>query len=518
MTKLANIVVMITLTIFTNGNNSEEVGCEKGRYSGPYMLKQDMKPTMIIGHSKVSAILEKYPENVEGIIVYRYRYTSHCFTNLLGEMSCNTKLSEEHPQIKEAKEWALSSKCMTGKVCPPSWGCWGSDAQACLGQPTYNQPGRPDFIYKTPPMPVKLYHSCTQDWRCGVHMSKFPIHIKITNGTTQVCTSDTHGNEIVINSNTIQEGHHIVDEAMIYFLQDPLTPVVVSSDTTCSSSDPSNILCTSSIQYEDRNQTLIIEIDPKTFTGVQLNYRISITSPIESISGNQIISLTKSKGNSFQTQYDHASPDKAASIEDILEQLNLIKIVQMQTLYNFMQFSKSDTQVKTNMNLLIESLSKIDDQLICKMKRAQCRSKWLNELFFNLYPCNYKWGPIDSNCYMNMIYRNGRFTKKKKEESCFSINLQKVETINPWTDLSIDTSTFNTLEPESAATDWEGWSWLNEQHQKTFGFEDKFTSNSSFTQLIDNMKKWPYNLIYQWFLSISSAVGWFSLLLHLFKK
>lgn len=84
--------------------------------------------------------------------------------------------------------------------------------------------------------------------------------------------------------------------------------------------------------------SIVFDVNPATFEGVSRNKKVRIMEPILSVRNGSIVQLTPSQNSSGKTQISDV--EKAANIEDAIEQLNILKALQMQNLYNEVQLKR----------------------------------------------------------------------------------------------------------------------------------------------------------------------------------
>lgn len=136
-----------------------------------------------------------------------------------------------------------------------------------------------------------------------------------------------------------------------------------------------------------------------------------------------------------------------------------------ETNYNLFQLFQALVSIQEKLLATIESVAKLDDELIGKVMGIQSRTKWFNDKIFHLCPCFQIHPENQSNCAGNFIYKNGRYVTTLDQSVCSSFSSGSVTYLNLTTSANLEFGVLHFPPPQGTTASWEGWSWLADQKQ-----------------------------------------------------
>jgi hypothetical protein len=513
--KGAITVILLSLSIA----QSTVMECDKTKTVGPYKLQVPETPLKDVTEYSTIASVAVYPKSIKGTLAYRFKYTAHCYTKSGGSQDCTTHLVDVFPSHVEVVEWNKKGKCFVGESCPPTGSCWGAWAPKCMEKEViFPYEGYNFFRFSSPPSPNPWYHSCTKDWKCNFHKGEYPLYVSL-NGTHPILTtSDQYGKNIVLNKETLTEGYKKDKEYVVFFEADNIAPEVVTTYPQCLGASYDEIVCSvSHPKIEDGNR-VVFRIDPSTKSGSIRNTLMVVTGSIRYVDNSTVKEIAGNDNRNVK--HPLLRKGSAPDIESLLIEMNTLKASSLQSIYNDEIIVEDISNVKRLLVRMIESISKIDDELLSSVTGFIGRSKFVSSDIFIFRPCLSQWNSPFSNCDGAFKLNHGRATMTNgKGEGCYSISSGAIQPIGIFDQERIITTRYEVPVPHSYSGGWDSWSWYIDEMTKTpemdfnTGMGSASSNESSF---LDG--NWLLSPFLQWFHSASSIIGWVSLVLHFVRR
>nr|QED21506.1 hemagglutinin [Lestrade virus] len=509
------LIALVYGNHYTDTSPTQHSDCDNTYGSGPHTLALPKELSQHTQSTTVNAILYTYPQVARFVISYRHRYTSYCYTPLVSQHSCETQIQPIMPNRTEAVAWAKTGKCLVGKTCDPSGDCWGSDARECLASShQFTSIGRSHFLYDQEPLPRELFHTCSQDWKCGVTVQEFPIHSKSSMSGPIPCSFDKDGNEFEINERMKSEGV-INTESSTYLLSEVPKFREQKLTARCASSDPNHVLCSISHGHIE-GESLIINIDPNRFTGDLGHMTLVILGPILTVRNGTLSELAPT---GLIAEDLKVTRDGPLSTFGFGQTMNNVMALQMQMVYNIYSLEAEIQSIRQVLLHTIKSISKIDDRLIGTILGNGGSSKWVSSDVFYLQKCLYSESGGYSNCNNGLFYEHGRWRPATEFDICLSTNPDDLSPVQLFNSSIIDSSLYSTLPPQVASSSWDGWSWLKTTQSTASVMHDKIIGSGGLLDSVRQLSnEWVLGSFFKWLNGVSWMVAYLSLALHWLKR
>nr|UQT02517.1 hemagglutinin protein [Red mite quaranjavirus] len=432
------VIIIITIA------NSKQSPCVSTACSGPYKLKA---PTPMIPHirhnTRTLTVLEIKPVKVT--IAYRERYTAYCYSG--SALDPNTGCDKAHRDYLPTKEeimiWAHKKQCSYGVECSPGGSCWGSDSNRCILRPNLseNWAVSKEFegnneIYMTFP-----HHACVSTWRCGVKSFESPTNQVYTDKGIKVTVSVPHQSAVKLDFDS--DFYNISPEGYAMYITQPTYNTMEIKANCYNLTDSGSVYC----ELMRDSIHSVIRLDER---------------------GNGCSDSICVMGSHYQrTKPNHPVEglDEAVSKADLLNTINALHYSVMELQYNEGLMRQRMWKLEKLMYTTLESVGKIDDELIGQALGTNQRSKWFNHKIFNMCPC-YKVNLTGlSNCGGGYMFQNGRITEQMDDAPCSQYSEGAITSLKI---IDGEEMTFSSLQDpplRGTVEDWDGWTWLAEKKQ-----------------------------------------------------
>ncbi|AHB34057.1 glycoprotein [Upolu virus] len=475
--------------------------CDRDSLSGPYVLDSFHPPQVelireTITVRRISPIQDKEVFTVG----YRAAWKSYCYNGgpLDSNTGCNTELIPVPPTEEELKEWSRKGMCQYGPVCVD---CWGSDSYACLKKldHTGNWAAKRELQRRETNWKF-AYHMCNIDWRCGVEQSNAFFNLEWKSGGVVVQT-------LLPNGSAIQHGlgrpAYWTAGQFSYLASGPSSvreervPIACFFDCTkCNSK--TNIHA--GVTYcQDGSRFFKAEDDKFCIRDVCYD----LLGQLGNVKSKYAARFSRPKQKSTwsasagSTNADHRSVlnTHKASIDDLQELMQSQMYDQEGQKLVIAQMDARFKRMTEILNMVIDSLSKIDERLIGRLLGKSMASKFLNDEKFVLYKCA---TPITtgSNCYGESIYKDGRWTKKRPQDLCVNTTSLPTNIINvynfseTWYPTPVEVAFRGVIEDE------EGWNFVAQSKQDlidTMLYTQRGGAGTSLQDVLALPKGWLQN-------------------------
>ncbi|GLV40833.1 hypothetical protein CBL_10008 [Carabus blaptoides fortunei] len=289
-----------------------------------------------------------------------------------------TALEEEADEEEQRKQWHYSGACPTGFECVPDGNCTGSWAQRCFDDSTFIHKGPTNIKFQGQRYMLFPKHTCVSSWACQNVVTDVPIQIDEESPNHYPFYTTENGQKITIDNKLYVIGSNTTD-GYLHYLLDPM-PSLQSAlvKAKCYSISDKDTKCVITTDGDWKGITFDLgEKDKTTFR----NAIMHVTGKIMTIRNGEMTrrGTWKESDNFTRNSFTTSNLRKAASIGDVVEIVNSLAILQMQSLYNLhmanLEIHKNQ-EILTNM---IKSLSKIDSKLIGSIDGGSYSVKWIND-------------------------------------------------------------------------------------------------------------------------------------------
>nr|UAJ23567.1 HA [Granville quaranjavirus] len=412
---------------------------------------------------------------IKGTIGYRSRYTAYCYEG--GLLDPNTGCYKSHKMIPpteaELSAWSTKGKCSYGQECPKKGTCWAKESDKCFDTRTeLNWSTSKEYQNNNDDWMLFARHTCISSWRCGVHDTVFPLYLVMRDGVPRSLVYDSKGRPL-----DAETPYHSLNPETALLLE-KLGPVLsFKVDANCYQQKDSPLTC----QLPSDNKLgsasgLIIDADSEGFghvANIIVKIEINKEHPNDSKDAGRRGVTRKYKTNKIAA---------AVSIEDLRPVLISMVYEAGETNFNLFQLLRAIRELTVMMRKVIESTSKLDDELIGKVIGVQTKTKWFNDRLFHLCPCYQIPRETNGNCADHFIYKEGRYVPETENSRCSSYSEGSITPLNLTRLFNLTFSTLSFPPPRGTSSSWEGWSWLAEQKENlidTMAFKDETTSPTS---------------------------------------
>ncbi|ACY56283.1 hemagglutinin [Quaranjavirus johnstonense] len=354
------------------------------------------------------------------------------------------------------------------------------------------------------------HHTCISTWRCGFSESSYPVHftdIKPGRGDSDVkyalATYDQHGNKLLLSKPSAS----IDQETSIFFSLPSSLVTRTTTEMDCFFGNEQTPVCQLGSSMGDLEGQFV------TF---DKNMMASYENYIFRIDDKKGINGTKGGRMYANKAWMESVLGKAASLEDIRNVLSVQMWSHQESGYNMAQLYKVVNEVISSLTTVINSVGKLDDELIGRLVGIEGRSKWFNSDLFHMCPC-FQLGDFgDSNCASGYVFSEGRVRLDPDGSKCTSYG-GATTPLYLFDNISYKFAVLHTPPAHGVSQDWEGWSWLASEKQKlieTVTFQDSVSGGNNVLGQLYQETLAQFNL-WRWFERFSTFAAWASLFLSL---
>lgn len=434
--------------------------CSKTVRKGPYSFKPEPMQVNIPSRRNMTLERVRVVRDVRLAMMYRAFWSSYCYNGgpLDPNTGCVNGITKRNPTREEASDWISREKCEIGSDCTD---CWGSDSKACL---------QPDMSPKEWVTGKELirnennnhfpFHTCNLSWRCGLHTASFPTFITMGSMDWEIYTEHSNGSKMNLNTRDMWD----LGDTILVKTQEP----EVRRDTfnaSCFTNSQGGLAC-----YDDTYSKFIEFQEDWTCQG-QSCYRTGEIKTHRKHETQEIANL------------------HAASIEDLRAIITKEHQLNEELRYNFALITAELEQLRTLVRKTIISTAKIDDRLLGNILGNQARSQFVSETAFLLTPCADP--PItESNCFKDLIYRDGRWMKNTNTTDC--IDVEKVERLDLVKRVEMWFPELGKEQYLGTSQDFDGWTFYayeKENLNKVMEWVQNHQATTSLADLVEYPKQ-----------------------------
>lgn len=310
-------------------------------------------------------------------------------------------------------------------------------------------------------------HTCISTQRCGLHSSKFPVYLELTEHGVLPFPCGPKGEKLKLGDKFATLDH----ETVVYFPDDHKV-TEVDMWIHCYKSEGQETVCQLPHDKRLESHSGAIFILPPENCLVFDNAAVIVT---EEAHPND----TQHSGLKGTTAtFKKTRVKEAASVEDLKPIITSMIFESSETNYNLFQLLKGLVETTSVLKKTIESVAKLDDELVGKIIGLQPKTKWFNDHLFHMCPCFQIDRSSNGNCHDNFIYKDGRYKFNDSKDQCSSFSNDSVIHIPKAQHVNLSFSLLDIPPARGTVGSWEGWSWSAEQKQnllETMAFQDDST-------------------------------------------
>nr|AHB34063.1 glycoprotein [Aransas Bay virus] len=436
--------------------------CDPESPSGPYILDSFHPPQVDLIRETIRAKRITPSQEEEVFTVgYRAAWKSYCYNGgpLDSNTGCNTELVPLPPTKQELEDWGDKGKCEHGDSCVD---CWGSDSYACLNQlnPHGHWTERRELQRRETNWKF-AYHMCNIDWRCGVEQSKAFFNLEWKNSNVVVNTLLPNGSVI---QHTVGKSAYWTSGQFGYIASGPLRvkeeQVNIACFFDCSMCRADQTLHNGVVYCQDGPKFFRADVDKFCLQDACYD----LQGAIQTVKSKYFQKFQKAKLKRPDSTWNgnnhyNAINSHKASIEDLQMLMQSQMYDQEGQKLVIAQMDARFKKMTEVLNVVIDSLAKIDEKLIGKLLDKPLTTKFLNDKKFILYKCA---TPIttDSNCYGDSTFKDGRWVRKGLKDNCVNISTVPVNPINVYNFNESWTPTPVEIRFRGVVEDEEGWNFV----------------------------------------------------------
>lgn len=438
----------MALLVVTNATT-----CSKTMKKGPYTFKPE--PMQVVPPSRKNLTLERawVLQDVQLTMAYRAYWTSYCYNGgpLDPNTGCVDGITQNNPALEEILRWTEKGECLVGNDCTD---CWGSDARACL------QPNLANKHWMTNKELTRSsnnnhfpFHTCNLSWRCGMHTAFFPTFVTMGPHGWILYTEHSNGTQINLDNRELWD----LGDSILIKTKDA-TMRIEKLVASCFNNVEGGLAC------YDELYGHFIEFKEAWSCQKQFCYR-----------------TTEMESHKINAAQDIANLH-AASIEDLKTIVAGEHQLNEELRYNFALVAAEMEQLRTLLRKTILSVAKIDDRLVGNILSIPARTQFLSETVFLMSPCSEP--PIlDSNCYKDLIFKEGRWMKNSDQTEC--INLKKVERLELVKKSEMWLPELKDEQYIGTASDFTGWTYYAQEKDNLNNAMEWVQNSQAITSIAD---------------------------------
>lgn len=398
--------------------------CKEDYKKGPFQLEKTVLDSSFPEKVVMTATRHTVTTDVRLTIFYRSFWTSYCYNGgaLDPNTGCENKHTQNIPTQSEAMKWIDKGECAVGSDCK---NCWGSDAQICLNPAmTEKKWYHKKELSKDSNNNHFPFHTCNLSWRCGMIESSYPTFLENENDNWIPYTEYANGTRMRLDYTGKWEE---TDKLILKTGEFKIEKVEVGLSCFYQTGKTTNCY--------DKEQGNFIEIKKNKACQGRSCYSITPSNDIRK--RREIVNL------------------RSASIEDLRGVVASERMLNEELHYNMGKLMEELAMLKNTVTTIIESISKIDDQLIGKLLNTPSKSNHVADDVFFLIPCT-DVPAKSSNCYKTLRFTNGRWNNNTNNASCSSWG--KVEKIQLFKSKSLWLGDVKPTNFVGTSADFSGWS------------------------------------------------------------
>nr|QWC36490.1 HA [Bemisia tabaci Quaranja-like virus 1] len=487
---------------------------------GPYRFKRYKEPVRHSTVNLITGIADIFNRNMEMIVVEKVKFTRYCYGGLIFGMLEDCESGYEYPTVTESE--FKSKKCLVTDVPSTCFGWTGKDSDNCNSVLTLKEVEKHEFkcINESQPTTM-LRHSCVIDWKCNVKIAQATPYITPAG---KVTTYDKKGNIIEIGDLNMQENAYNENSYL------PISKVVNVDDgfTAQFNYHPTSKRCELAMgcfKNGDQRICAVKESECPELVGNTYLFKTEVY-----LKENVKITLSDSKYCDNKTQENVCKTTgqvrgknflslKGASIEDVQVVTNELHFMHEETNFNVEVLNSKINHIYNLFITMMESSSKVDDELIPKILGQSSKVKWLNSIYFNICPCYDPKISDHSNCGNGFIFKNGRIERKEPNDQCFKLSEKTAKEIDIDILEAIEVTDLNFPPPEGLPADWEGWTWVSENKETLTKIKTSTVNLASekVQSILERVSTMSFNpLSYFAFVTTSSFAAYVALAISVF--
>lgn len=414
---------------------SEASLCSNAARKGPFEFQEETAKIITPARTTFTAQRIRVTQDVELAVLYRSYWKSYCYNGgaLDGNTGCFNGVTQAVPSYEESKKWIEAGKCAVGPDCAD---CWGNDAKACLeidAAAKHMINGKE--LTKTVNNNHFAFHTCNISWRCGLNKAKFPTFVTRRNDKWVAYTEYANGTELILDTRD-------------YWVHEDYSLRKVSDHIAIE--DQRELACF----VQEQKEVGCYDQELGNFVEFRKNWACQ---------GRACYLLDANFNFSLSNENAKYAELKAASMEDLKGVIATEHQLNEELRYNFGLVLEELITLRKTLTKTILSLAKVDDRLIGNILGQPTRSQFLSDSTFFLSPCTDP-EKQESNCFGDLIFKNGRWSKKTKKEECVNVQQPKKiaifgKNVEMWFPEIRDKELVGT------SSEMEGWSYYAQQKQ-----------------------------------------------------
>nr|QDK54866.1 HP [Longchuan virus] len=487
---------------------SADNACSKNGCTGPFELKFTKEHHHPIAQtSNYVMSVDNYLGTLHATIIEKTHQHLYCYNG--GAWDSNTGCLGGITKEFATKEELDGKYCLIGKIPKECDEFWGSDSDICQSNDRFKSNGTTQHCFGWKGSAPFTHHVCVQDWDCHIKEAELPFTVNSNGDISFVDRTGTefnigHPERCYVDSNdtSLLKCSNIV----FYRNLDPgfamrgvltIDRITVQSNATC---------------YNSSNQEICVLVDGK-YEGTTVKLKNG-----EGRKGQMIV--TKLLGEHHHSEL-RKDLQKAASIGDVVGVSDNILFLMEETHYNVLSLKLVIDEMHDIIAKMLESIGKVDDELIPNILQKKGKTKWITPKIFNICPCFDAHFDGESNCQNDYLYKDGRAIKitDDNKDQCLSFPKNSVKFLELTNQSNVHIAELKFPPVSGIASDWDGWTWVANKKDSLLDSalfsENEGNKGGSIINQLTKLDPFNVSLYFKYIFSTTFLV-YFNLLLSIY--
>lgn len=448
---MCNKIILITLIGIAMAFDN----CDRTSPTEPLKLNFEPLPNPKISKIEREAELVYSPKKVKVFLGSRRAWVATTFERLwhISPTDVKSKIRDYPPNEREIRQWKLRKECNIKN----DYYDWGSDANECW-RDTYelNTWVKEKKLVKFATAAKMTKTACNMEWECLFYETTLYTDLNVKAHMTFVNVIHDISDHFILDvfgpngkafNLTFEQENFINLGRDSSAMVDPILKNQVSQlnvRVICFNSSRSSETCTIKCECDMDGEVMYVQMGKWNCLR------------------NSCIWVNRPQKRNKRSEEDNKRP---ASIQDVKDLIMEQTFDEGEYAYNLLTLW---TELEITRNVLlktIQSMAKIDEQLIGQILEKPAVTEWKTPDIFLLHPCvdllNSK-----TNCQSDHIYKGGRWIEKDKATEIKCQNPSKYRNISIFKPSELYIAEIVHKDPRGTSTSQDGWAWIQARREE----------------------------------------------------